>query len=659
MARNRNLAVTSAVVMGLLAGRLSPAAAQPLGPEDAQQLQQAPTMRSTKAPVGPQIFRPASPLKIVAQVNNQRVSRIELGQACLEQFGNQVLETVVNRALIVQRCQQLGLEITDKEVQEEIKATAERFGIPVNQWLAMLKKERGLSAKRYAQDIVWPTIALQRLAQAQLKVSEEELFQAFETQYGAARKVRLILVDDRQLAEDIHRQVTAEPAKFRLLAKHSLDPSRSLGGLIQPVRRHVGYRSIEEHAFALQPGQISPVFLLGSGSGGSSSESQEVSAGSATDANPPKKQKWVILKCEDHIAPAKVQLKDVREKLISGIRETKLRRYGPKIFVQLKESAKIINVFRNPELQAKHQGIAAIVNGQAITMEELAEECILRNGKEILEGLIGRKLLEQELKRQNLQVTRADLDEELSRSALQFGHETNGVPNVQSFVEKATAERNISKDFFINEVIWPAAALRKLALHTGQVQVTREDIQKSIEANFGEKVQARACVLHNERRAREVWEKANELRSLPQFEELVREYSVDHYSREVGGRIPPIHRHSGRKMLEEEAFRLKPGEISSILQLDDKWVILFCEGRTQPINVEYKLIEEEVHRDVLEKKLRVVMSQEYQRLKDSAFIDNFLAQTTQRPSRKSQVQGPQLPSPIRMGRPPQRSGLKR
>ena len=35
-------------------------------------------------------------------------------------------------------------------------------------------------------------------------------------------------------------------------------------------------------------------------------------------------------------------------------------------------------------------GIAAVVDGVQITVGQLAEECIVRHGQEVLEGLIGR-----------------------------------------------------------------------------------------------------------------------------------------------------------------------------------------------------------------------------------------------------------------------------
>ena len=53
--------------------------------------------------------------------------------------------------------------------------------------------------------------------------------------------------------------------------------------------------------------------------------------------------------------------------------------------------------------------MAATINGQKITIRELAEECIDRHGTDVLEGTINRRLLDQALRKKNLKVSDADL----------------------------------------------------------------------------------------------------------------------------------------------------------------------------------------------------------------------------------------------------------
>ena len=108
---------------------------------------------------------------------------------------------------------------------------AARFKIGREQWLDMLERERGINVQHYRRDILWPTLALRKCAAEQLNVSEEDLTKAYEAQYGPAVKCRLIVVNDRQTAEEIRRQVTDRPDDFaRLAMQHSQDVnSASIG----------------------------------------------------------------------------------------------------------------------------------------------------------------------------------------------------------------------------------------------------------------------------------------------------------------------------------------------------------------------------------------------------------------------------------------------
>ncbi len=63
----------------------------------------------------------------------------------------------------------------------------------------------------------------------------------------------------------------------------------------------------------------------------------------------------------------------------------------------------------------------AIVNDQVITRQQLSDECVARRGKEILETLINRVLIEQALKRAKQQVTAAEIDQEIENVARRFG----------------------------------------------------------------------------------------------------------------------------------------------------------------------------------------------------------------------------------------------
>jgi hypothetical protein len=53
--------------------------------------------------------------------------------------------------------------------------------------------------------------------------------------------------------------------------------------------------------------------------------------------------------------------------------------------------------------------------------------------------------------------------------------------------------------------------------------------------------------------------------------------------------------------------------------------MLRCLGRTQPVVDEEQVVESELRRDIREKKLRLAMAKQFDKLKESAQIENYLA----------------------------------
>jgi parvulin-like peptidyl-prolyl isomerase len=117
------------------------------------------------------------------------------------------------------------------------------------------------------------------------------------------------------------------------------------------------------------------------------------------------------------------------------------------------------------------------------------------------------------------------------------------------------------------------------------------------------------------------------------FGDLAAEYSIEPSTKSLRGEVPPIRRYGGQPQLEEVAFELQPGELSGIIQLGDKFVILKCEGRTDPVEVNLQDVREVLYQDIYEKKLRMAMTEKFDAIRSQARIDNFLAGTSQAPER--------------------------
>jgi hypothetical protein len=285
-------------------------------------------------------------------------------------------------------------------------------------------------------------------------------------------------------------------------------------------------------------------------------------------------------------------------------------------------------------------GVAATINGRKLTMQQLAEECIARHGVDVLQGEVNRKILEQELKRRRLAVTQQDIDAEIARAAASFGYVR---PDMQPDVERWLAEMNPGGDakdidIYVRDAVWPSVALKKLV--GGDVQVTDDDLKKGFEANFGERVEVLAIVLGDQRQAQTVWEMARDNPTEQFFAQLARQYSIEPVSQANGGAVPPIRRHGGQPALENEAFRLQAGELSAIVNIAGKSIIMRCLGRTKPEVTDFNLVRDELFKDIHEKKLRLAMANQFDQLVEAAQIDNFLTGSSQIGKR---VAGPELP----------------
>ena len=142
---------------------------------------------------------------------------------------------------------------------------AKKFGLSTERWLLMLKQEREIDPTQYRNEIIWPTLALRQLAAEQIQVTQEQLDEAFESEFGPKVKVRIIAHSNLQRATALREQAIADPSTFGTLAKdHSEDQaSASARGLIPPIRKHVGDPSLEIEVYSLKEGDISKIIEIG------------------------------------------------------------------------------------------------------------------------------------------------------------------------------------------------------------------------------------------------------------------------------------------------------------------------------------------------------------------------------------------------------------
>jgi foldase protein PrsA len=275
----------------------------------------------------PAAKRPASTQTVatgemLARVNNQTIPYDQVARECVERHGKDVLENMINRLLIQQECDRQGVTISKADVEQEIATITKKFNLPIDQWYAMLAQERGVTPQQYQNDVIWPMLALRKLAglQAETKVSEADMLQAFERDYGPRVKARcIVLAGNVRQSDSILKKCKAEPDKFEdFAAEFSTDPNtRTLGGAMPPIRKYGGATQIEEVAFKMKPGEISPVIEF-------------------------QGQHW-ILKCEGHTDQVVTDPKEVWDELYAQVTEEKTQLAVANTFTEIKDRAEIHN----------------------------------------------------------------------------------------------------------------------------------------------------------------------------------------------------------------------------------------------------------------------------------------------------------------------------
>jgi parvulin-like peptidyl-prolyl isomerase len=185
------------------------------------------------------------------EVSRFEASRQGLGidLATLGDYRTQVLQTLIDRRLMVQAAERLGLEVTDSELNQRLQALAEQRGGPegMGAWLVAT----GYTADEFATELREEILAARWILNLTAGIS------------GQADQVhaRHILVGTQAEAEDLLAQLAAGADFAQLARLFSLDKAtRPAGGDLGwfPAGQ-LTTPEIEQAAFALHPGETSGV----------------------------------------------------------------------------------------------------------------------------------------------------------------------------------------------------------------------------------------------------------------------------------------------------------------------------------------------------------------------------------------------------------------
>jgi hypothetical protein len=285
--------------------------------------------------------------------------------------------------------------------------------------------------------------------------------------------------------------------------------------------------------------------------------------------------------------------------------------------------------------------VAYIYDNIPVTREELGEYLIARFGTERVEFLVNRKIVEMQCKSKGIVITDAEIEAQLAEDIKGFG---GAIKSVEEFTNKVLRHYNKTLYEWKEDVIRPKLAMTKLVEPT--IHVTPTDVDQEFEARYGPRVHCRMIVMQKDDPNRQkVWE------SVRTSEEAFLEFAKKQFIQELAshaGDIPPIHHHFPDANIEKEAFSLKPGQISSLIQTKDgTTVILRCENHIPPDQT-VKLENErmKLSREVHARKLAMHIPAAFNEMREAARPRIMLTNGNQ-PTRPALSAGPRaIPPPV-------------
>ncbi len=259
--------------------------------------------------------------------------------------------------------------------------------------------------------------------------------------------------------------------------------------------------------------------------------------------------------------------------------------------------------------------VVATVNGEKITKEDLYNFLVKTNGEQALNVLIIEKIVRLEAEKENIEVTKDDIQAEMDKMIEEFGGE-EAFNNALTFygVTRADMEYDIEMNLYLERLLEPV------------IEITEDEMKNYFEENkdsFAQKeeVKARHILVEDEETAREVKEKIDKGGD---FEELAKEYSTDTGTKDKGGDLGYFGKGKMVKEFEDAAFSLDIGEVSEPVKSEYGFHIIKVEDRKEAKEANYEESKEEIREKIFEQKYPEAYNNWIQKKLEEYDIETFL-----------------------------------
>ncbi len=253
----------------------------------------------------------------------------------------------------------------------------------------------------------------------------------------------------------------------------------------------------------------------------------------------------------------------------------------------------------------------AVLNGAAITMEQLQRPMLEAHGITFLLLLARNECYRQKLREAGLTISPEDIVGERQRMLDQVFQESVPLDNFPGTDQEKRAARLKEMERLLPQVLSAkrvsmaefglaaegGAMLWKLAESQIRKQITEDALQQVFRIKYGEKIRVRHIQVGNLREATEVQRR---LAGGESFEKVAAAMSQDQASREYGGELRPFTRAEPTlsQAFKDAAFALKEGEISGPVNAGEAYHLIKLEARIAPQVVKYEDHKESIREEL-------------------------------------------------------------
>lgn len=206
--------------------------------------------------------------EVIAQAESRLKSQGQkipaAGSQEYQAFQQNALQFLVQRVQFEQKAEELGVSVSDKEIDERLKRVITQFfGGSQKKYEQSLQKQ-GITDQQ-VRDELRSTLLSEKIFEkvgSNVKVTDAEIQAYYDShpelyEQKSSRDVRHILVKSKSVADDLYRQLQGGADFATLAKKYSTDPgSKDVGGKLT-IQRGQTVPPFEKVAFALKVGQIS------------------------------------------------------------------------------------------------------------------------------------------------------------------------------------------------------------------------------------------------------------------------------------------------------------------------------------------------------------------------------------------------------------------